>query len=556
MGFLKRLLRLIRTLRYVPRRALLWRVRARLVRLYYMSPLYGLAGLGQAQDGAVKWVGVELFKGSEAVGREIAAGKWTFAGRTQVLGVPVRDWLPAGMPALWIFNLHYHEWLADLRAAGKRDEAQALVAAWMVRFGHYHPVVWHPYPTSLRLVAWLTHGAWLLEGADAEMAAAFRALVRKQAGYLADNREHDLGGNHLLKNLKAMIYSGLAVEGLKEVYAAGLAGFLREMADQIMADGSHFERSPMYMAQVLRDVLEVRAVLRNFGGAPKVFDEAARRLGAAVDFFRHGDGRLGLFNDGAEMDETYLRQLVRLAGADEAATVLPDSGYARLQRGKTLLLFDAGKVGPDENPGHAHADTLSFEMSSGEERVVVNGGTYAYQDRLRNVLRGTPAHSTVSLDGGDSAEVWGGFRVGRRPKDVTLKVSGAEEGGEVVAEGQHDGYRHLGATHRRKLVVAGDGSRVRGEDEITFKGRAARVMAHFHLHPDVAVRLVSDGEAELTLKSGARWKVVAGSGRLDVKESRYAPQFGVLLPTKQLVLHGRAVKRVCRLDWQLQNISV
>lgn len=556
MSVLQNLPRLLRTLAYVPPAAIRWRVVARLKRYYYRSPLYGLAGLQQGILPEPNWVGVELVAGNPTLGQELAAGKFTFVGQMLPLEVPPRTWLPAQGSALWVFTLHYHEWLADLRAAGQKAVAQRLVADWLVHFGGYHPVVWHPYPVSLRLVAWLTHGKWLLEGADEELKQAFYESLLRQAVYLADNLERDLGGNHLLKNLKAMIYAGLGLEK-GEIYARGMAELLHQLQEQILSDGMHYELTPMYAAQVLRDLLEVRAVLRKMGGAPKVLDETVRKLGTALAFFVHGDGRLAQFNDGAELDEAYVGQLLRLSGAEDAPEILPAAGYARLERGGTLVLLDGGKVGPDENPGHAHADTLSFEMSVGRERVVVNGGTYAYQHALRNMFRGTAAHSTVSLEGHDSAEVWGGFRVGRRPKVVTLSLQGGAEplpGGDIWAEGSHDGYRHLGTLHRRKLLLAGDGSRLRGEDEVVFdKGLKARVRGHFHLHPDVSVRLLSDTSAELETLAGVRLLLTVEGGRLDVKDSRYAPQFGKLVPTRQLIIHGKPVNGVCRMAWRFER---
>ncbi|RYG61763.1 MAG: hypothetical protein EON60_02290 [Alphaproteobacteria bacterium] len=558
MNLVTTLPRLLRTLAHVPPQAMKWRLMARAKRYYYMSPLFGLGGLQQQNEiwPEPEWVGVELVAGNPTAGNLIATGKFEFVGQTLQLELPPRTWMPPQASALWIFNLHYHEWLADLRAAGQRETAQRLVGDWLLKFGGYHPVVWHPYPTSLRIVAWLTHGAWLLDGADDDLKQAFYESLCGQALYLAVNPERDLGGNHLLKNLKAMIYSGLGLD-LPEIYSKGMAELLRELPVQILPDGMHYERSPMYAAQVLRDLLDIRAVLRKTGGAPKVLDETVRKLGAALSFFVYGDGRLGLFNDGAEMDEGQIGQLLRLSGADDTPDVLPDAGYARLMRGGTLVVFDAGKVGPDENPGHAHADTLSLELSVGRERVIVNGGTFAYQHNLRNVYRGTAAHSTVSLEGVDSAEVWAGFRVGRRPKQVELNLQGGEEslpGGDIWVEGAHDGWRNLGIVHRRKLLLAGDGSKLRGEDEVTW-GRAPgrRVRAHFHLHPDVQVRLLSDTEAELETAAGVKLRVTVSGGRLDVRDSRYAPQFGKQVPTRQLMIHAKPMGQGCQMQWLIER---
>ena len=41
---------------------------------------------------------------------------------------------------------------------------------------------------------------------------------------------------------------------------------------------------------------------------------------------------------------------------------LNDSGYIRLNSKQAVAIIDTAPVGPDYIPGHAHADTLSFEF--------------------------------------------------------------------------------------------------------------------------------------------------------------------------------------------------
>ena len=91
------------------------------------------------------------------------------------------------------------------------------------------------------------------------------------------------------------------------------------------------------------------------------------------------------------------------------------------------MLIDVAKIGPDYLPGHAHADTLSFELSLYGKRLLVNSGISRYGTSLiRQFERSTEAHNTVAIDNKNSSEVWSGFRVARRAYPLDLKIEELE----------------------------------------------------------------------------------------------------------------------------------
>ena len=468
-----------------------------------------------------------LWPGDGDNGRRMLDGAIRLVGRDHPFAVPV-DWPAAQQPLLWRFTLHYFEWLGDLEATGEeaaRHLARAAVAHWIEVHRRPDAVAWHPYPLSLRLFAWLRHAPFLLDGAEESFGQAFAAALRRQARHLARVVERDVGGNHILKNLKALI-------------AAGNEGAMRELEDevarQVLADGGHYERSPSYHLQVLGDLLEIRSSVES---TPVWLDDAIRRMGRALALFRHGDGGLALFNDGEVAEASRIDAVARLAGeASPPVFALADSGYLRLAAGDAVVLMDAGPCCPDDLPAHAHADTLAFEFSAGPQRLIVNCGTYAYQDPdWRNRLRGTAAHSTVAIDGEDSAEVFATFRLGRRPLSVDGTLS--EEDTGFTAKGSHDGYRHLGLVHRRHLTLEADGRRLWGEDRIDAAGTTPHTMtARFHVHPAVSVSVEREDSVRLVTPDGEEWLFFARGGAVRLEDSVFAPRFYEMRATRQIVV--------------------
>ena len=531
--------RTLRTVRHLRPRQIAWRLGSRALQPWFRSALYDhlfLAPTGADRPGdrpPVPW------PADAENGRRMLDGTIRLIGRDHPFAVPM-DWKAAEQPLLWRFTLHYFQWLADLESIGDTRTARAALDDWMEAHPRPDAVAWHPYPLSLRLFAWLRHGKFLLDGAGESFRRRFAMALERQARHLARVVERDVGGNHIVKNLKALIAVGRAVDRLSHLGPPALAGLEREVARQVLPDGGHYERSPAYHLQVLCDLMDVRAILA--GAAPEWLDGAVSRMAGALAFYRHDDGGLALFNDGDVGEPSLLEAVAdHLGGLPEPPDALAESGYFRLNAADALVLMDAGRCCPDDLPAHAHADALSFEFSAGSERMVVNSGTFAYQDAAwRNRLRGTAAHSTVEIDGDDSAEVYGTFRVGRRPRAVSAVRSG--DGTALRLDGSHDGYRHLGLIHRRRLTLDGDGGCLAGEDRIERIRVDARsrhtATARFHLHP--AVSAIPDGteSVRLNMAGGMAWVFSAPGGAVRLEDGVYAPRFYEMHPTRQIVVEG------------------
>jgi len=459
---------------------------------------------------------------------------------------------------LWRYNQHYFDDLnaqqADERSIWHRD----LLVRWVVENKPGTGTGWEPYPTSLRIVNWIK---WELAGNSLSHDCLQSLAV--QARWLIKRLEWHLLGNHLFANAKALVFAGLVFDGseAQRWLGQGLKIISSELPEQVLPDGGNFERSPMYHAIFLEDLLDLLNLARAYPGAMEAiqFEQLWGYTEKMLGWLKgmcHPDGEIAFFNDAAVgiapgPDELFAyagRMGFEIRGKANSPPVqqFPSSGYVRLQDDNVVALLDVAPIGPDYLPGHAHADTLSFELSLFGRRVFVNGGTSEYSNgatRLKE--RGTATHSTVQINGQNSSELWGGFRVARRAYPFGLKVEETLESVSVCCA--HDGYCRLPGKpvhwrkwhlSRRRLVVC---------DHV--EGPCKSAVARFHLHPAVQFTDMDEGVWRLRLPGGQQVMVEVEEGKAKQEPGFYAPEFGKRMSATVIAVELGPEGSVVRISW-------
>ena len=463
-------------------------------------------------------------------------------------------WNDGSKSKLWLYNLHYFDDLDSENYFDREKQHIALIDRWIEENPACYGNGWEPYPTSLRLVNWVK---WFSKQKKVE--EKYLSSVFFQTKTLLQQLEYHILGNHLFANAKALVFVGAYFKGKfsEECLNEGLRILNLEIDEQFLDDGGHFELSPMYHCILLWDLLELIGLVedsqnlslkKHFPKWKAVAEKALNWLQGMI----HKDGDVSLFNDAAIGIANRPSDVFKYAkhlGLCWSQPQIPlqtytASGYSSITFDTYSFIFDHAQVGPDYLPGHAHADTLSIELSLGSDRVFVNSGTSLYgvsEERLRQ--RQTAAHNTVEVCGQSSSEVWSGFRVARRAKASLTSSSADSDVVKLVAS--HDGYKRLRpkVTHQRAIEATSGFCQI--EDTLSEQVEA---VFHLHIHPSVNINKVNAKTVELITPSK---RTITFTSELDIKlmPSTYHPNFGVNISSTKIVIPFSNGQLVTRMDF-------
>lgn len=460
-------------------------------------------------------------------------------------------WLHPQMSKLWLYNLHYFDFLHSQYAFTQSEQLHQLMQRWLQENIPTKGCGWEPYPLSLRIVNWIKY-AMSGHPLSADMMHSLGVQIR----YLTRKIEIHLLGNHIFSNAKALLFAGLFFTGTEAArwFKQGLRLFERELAVQILPDGGHCELSPMYHASILEDLLDVINLLKAYQQSiPQHWVFTAARMHRWLQAMCHGDEEIAFFNDAALDVAPTLGALTdyqkRLMLAVDAMPIknniyLTHSGYYRMQKNQALLLADIAEVGAAYQPGHAHADTLSFEFSLGRERLLVNSGTSCYADHPeRWRQRGSGAHNTLVMNHQNSSEIWKSFRVARRAKVFAIRESAANHA--LYLQASHDGYHHLyQALHTRSWTM--QDNRLMIFDQVFGRGKH-HITLYFHVHPNILLKQEDEKGVMLFNQQQQVLAAFHTDRALTIVDSSYHPAFNVSIPNKKIViaLHTPLPATVC-----------
>ncbi len=514
--------------------------------------------------------------GSFARGRQLLSGNFQFGGH--LLHQPsAAIWDLAAPDRLFEAEIHGFGWLDDLAAVSDgpaRVASQKWLQDWITHYGRGIGTGWAPDLTGRRLIRWITHALFLLNGQPAEDNRRYFRSLSEQTTYLARSWQRTSPGLPRFEALTGLLYAGLSLSGLEDMVETAAAALAAECKTEIGKDGGLPTRNPEELMEVLTLLRWADAVLRDVGRTPADEQTAAiHRVVSTLHALRHSDGGLPSFHGSGHGQDGKLDRA--LAGTDAASPDATDfpMGYARLNGARTSVIADVSAPPKGKAALNAHAGTLAFELTSGRRQVIVNcGAGMAFGPDWHRAGRATPSHSTLAIDGVSSAQL--DIRPDAEPlvagpNLVTAHQAAGSNGSDLTAS--HDGYlKDYGLTHTRRLSLSRDGRVLQGEDtlaastdveKLAFDKHMNRIAlaglpfsVRFHLHPDVEASVDMGGHAvSLLLKNEEIWVFrpvqrveLALKRSVFLEKGRLNPR-----PTQQVILSSRVMEYATHVSWVL-----
>lgn len=526
----------------------------------FSSPLRVLMpSVGRVRIDRISIAPQDLRTTDPTIAADIYAGYFSFAGKVVATGggspfdiiPPSREWAEALMG---------FGWLRDVRSAETalaRTNARTLVDDWITVSGSpRRSIAWEAPVIARRIISWIDHAPIILDGADRSFHRRFTGSIARQCIKLGRLMRDPALMRHRLIGAVALAYVAVCSERGSGRFLKRVSLMLsRELKRHVLADGGTISRNPQDIIELLADLLPLRYAYeaRSFA-VPVELLNGIDRMMPMLRFFRHGDGALALFNG---MSATAPDMIATLLAYQDTRTTTstnaPVSGYRRLQGGETVAIIDVGKPPPEIFSDAAHAGCLSFELSCGPQRIVINcGAPLLLHDQQRLLARTTAAHSTMILNDTsscqfaavNSANLLTGGAIINGPKNVVVKREEDEISDHVVAT--HDGYRsQFGVEHTRSLKLSKSGDWLSGEDYfgLVKPRRAARVadsfVLRFHLNPQIEVDISADQTAIYLggIDAGV-WTFSADGLPLAIDESVFFAGLQGSCRTRQIVVRG------------------
>jgi hypothetical protein len=356
-------------------------------------------------------------------------------------------------------------------------------------------------------------------------------------------------GNHYLSDIVGLVYLGIRLPEFKEARLwrdFGLKELEREIVKQVLPDGGNFEASTSYHRLVtelflsatllarlngydfsqqymkrLEQMLEyIYQITKPDGTVPIIGDQDNGRLHrlkvwetpdlewkdfryllalGCVLFDRQDWGKAAgdqweeaIWFCGKQALSAYER-ISRYALSPTGSVQFKDTGIYVMRADDIYAAVDIGPVGQNGRGGHAHNDSLSFELCASGQTWIQDPGTYVYTAdyEARNLFRSTAFHNTLAMPGYEqnSSDAMNLFSLKSESTSQVLSWR-AEPDSDAWLTGEVQRFKAPTVVHRRSFHLCRENRALLLTDVVRNAQPVCELL--FHFAPGLNLELVEE----------------------------------------------------------------
>ncbi len=491
-------------------------------------------------------------------------GKFKFSKQMLDVGSNGDPWVLSSPSRQFAKYLHSFNWMNDLCALNSpksQKKAIDLTDSWITHFGNWNAFSWQADIISKRIVTWMTNEAIILQfGEKKQQQKRYKSLA-KQSLYLYKTCHRISDHTERLEAALSLAIAGVCLPDSMKFLDKGLDYLDMEYHKQILPDGGHITRNPSALLRILSAIILLEKTMLKRGlDTPRLLKKMIDRIAPAIRFFTLSDGGLCGFHGSGKNNPLFISRLLKEANTPaKTVSYLPQTGFQKLESAGSTLIIDVGNCSHTMYSKTCHSSALAFEFSSRESRIIVNCGWSEQQpSNWQNIIRKTPAHSTLTLDNQSSSSFIKdklnlkllGMRLKKEPH-ISVRRNEKEQG--FWLQCLHDGYKkdyHI--YHNRNIYISKDGQDVRGEDRLIYQNKPEKHLhtvdsvlkksiqyaIRFHLHPTSKASVAKDGRSVLIiLENGDGWRFRTDSGPVKLEPSVYLAENEKPKRNEQIVIY-------------------
>ncbi len=517
-------------------------------KLLFSSNLYNRS-LKEHNKTTLSGINLNIQYGDKGIGNQIFQGKFTFSG----YNFDLRDNIPweQNSPKEWQNEFHSFFWINHLRATNSVAASkftQMIINKWISEYSKWDEFSWNLLLIAKRLESWSINFNFISEAADTTFLNRFKNSFLRQS-------KHLLRWSNLYKNNIDRLQIGLTifligvVTNKKKISTKGLKQV------EIEIDKS-YENKKLFNCSNSSQVLNVLRLLSFFNSINnqtynfnlKNLEKLIYNSAEIISSLKHNDDAMSIFNGSYEEKEALSQILsnLNLKSKISPLSSINELGFERININRLLLILKTNKF----NSSKSYLGPLSFEFSSGKQRLIVNCGTFAGENlEWKNSSLTNHAYSTITINNTNPEFV-------DEQKYIEPPLRGNEENNTWV-ELRHHGYRKkFGLIHVRRIHTFYDGMEISGNDSVitleNFDYNKKNVaVLRFHLHPSISASIIGNNkEVLLRINKSQGWLFKVNSSRTKVEESVYMGNRGIMKRSQQILVELDIVAQKHELLWK------